>query len=86
MILKMTILINCTGKFCYWHGNFQNAEAAIVGVLKSFTKFTGKPLCQSIKLQAYFRGSLFREHKNKMILVMILPRKTADSVKVYESL
>ena len=39
MILK--ILINCTGKFCYRYGNFQNTEAVTGGVLKSFTKFTG---------------------------------------------
>ena len=44
----MTILINCTGKFCYGHGNFQNTEAATVGVFKSSTKFTGKDLCQSL--------------------------------------
>ena len=37
---------NCTGKFCYRHGNFHNTEAATGGALKtqikSFTKFTGK--------------------------------------------
>ena len=25
---------NCTGKFCYWHGNFQNTEAATGDALK----------------------------------------------------
>ena len=50
MILRMTILINCTGKFCYRHGNFQNTEATTGGVLKSFTKFTGKHPCQSLSL------------------------------------
>ena len=44
----MTILINCTGKFCYRHGNFQNTEAATEGFLKNFTKFKGKHLCQSL--------------------------------------
>ena len=44
----MTILINCTGKFCYGHRNFQNTEAATGGILKNFTKFTGKHLCQSL--------------------------------------
>ena len=44
----MTILINCTGKFCYGQGDFQNTEAATRGVLKIFTKFTGKHLCQSL--------------------------------------
>ena len=34
MILKMTIFINCTGKFCYGDGNFQNTEAATGSVLK----------------------------------------------------
>ena len=44
----MAILINCTGKFCYRHGNFQNAEAAIERFLKNFTKLIGKRLCQSL--------------------------------------
>ena len=44
----MTILINCTGKFCYWRGNLQNTEAASEGFLKNFTKFIGKRLCQSL--------------------------------------
>ena len=44
----MTILINCTGKFCYRHGNFQNAEAATKGFLKNFTKFIGKRQYQSL--------------------------------------
>ena len=39
----MKILINCTGKFCYRHGNFQKTEAAR-GVFKSLTKFTRKHL------------------------------------------
>ena len=43
----MTILINCTGKFCYGHGNFQKPEAASGGVFRSFIKFTRKHLCQS---------------------------------------
>ena len=43
----MTILINYTGKFCYGNRNCQNTEAATGGVLKNFTKFTGKHLCQS---------------------------------------
>ena len=44
----MAILINCTGKFCYRHGNFQNAEAATERFLKNFTKLIGKRLCQSL--------------------------------------
>ena len=28
LILKMMILLNCTGKFCYRHGDFQNTDAA----------------------------------------------------------
>ena len=44
----MAILIDCTGKFCYLHGNFRNTEAATRGALKNFTKFTGKHLCQSL--------------------------------------
>ena len=34
LILTMMILINCTGKFCYRHRNFQNTEAATAGALK----------------------------------------------------
>ena len=48
LILKMTILINCTGKFCYQHENFQNTEATTGGVLRIFTKFTGKHLSQRL--------------------------------------
>ena len=44
----MAILINCTGKFCYGHENFQNTEAATKGFLKNLTKFMGKHLCQSL--------------------------------------
>ena len=36
---------NCTGKFCYWHGNIQNTEAATGGVLKAFTDFKRNHLC-----------------------------------------
>ena len=50
LILKMAILINCTGKFCYRHGNFQNTEAATEGSLKNFTKLIGKHLCQNLFL------------------------------------
>ena len=53
LILKMTILINCTGKFCYRHGNFQNTEAATEGFLKNFTKFIGKCVCQSMRMQIH---------------------------------
>ena len=46
LILKMKILIKCTGKFCYRHGNFQNIAAALQrGVLRRFAKFTGRYLC-----------------------------------------
>ena len=48
--MKIANLINCTGKFCYRHGNFQNSEAATRGVLKSFIKFIGKHLWQSLYL------------------------------------
>ena len=41
-----TILINCTGKFCYRRGNFQNTEAAIKVVLTNFRK----NLCQNLFL------------------------------------
>ena len=34
LILKMIILINCTGRFSYLHGIFQNTEATTGGVLK----------------------------------------------------
>ena len=48
LILKIAILINCTGKFCYRHGNFQNTEAATEGFLENFTNLIGKRLCQSL--------------------------------------
>ena len=48
LILKITILINCTGKFCYRHWNLQNKEAATEDFLKNFTKFIGKRLSQSL--------------------------------------
>ena len=51
LVLKMkTILINCTSKFCYRHGIFQNTVPATGSVLKNFTKITGKHLCQSLFL------------------------------------
>ena len=53
----MTILINCNDKFCYGHRKFQNAEAATGSVLKNFTKFTGKYLCQSL---IFNKGAGFR--------------------------
>ena len=46
LILKMTILINFIGKFCYWCWNVQNTEAATGCVLKNFRKFAGKRLYQ----------------------------------------
>ena len=51
----MTILINCTGKFCYRHKKFQNLEAATEAFLKSFTKFIGKRLCQSLFFNKNFK-------------------------------
>ena len=39
----MKILINCTGKFCYRYGNFQNTEAVTGGALKNFTKVSPMP-------------------------------------------
>ena len=49
MILKMTILINLAQvNYVNAHGNFQCTEAAIGEVLKRFTKFSGKRLCQSL--------------------------------------
>ena len=62
-----TILINCTGKFCYRRGIFQNTEQATVGVLnKNLAKFTGKHLCQNLlyskvaspALQLYYKKRL----------------------------
>ena len=50
LILKMKILINCTGKFCYRYENFPNTEAVTGDNLKSFTKSTPKHLCQSFFL------------------------------------
>ena len=48
LILKIKILTNCTAKFCCRYGNFQNKEAVTGGALKSFTKFTGKHLEQTL--------------------------------------
>ena len=60
LILKMTILINCTSKFYYRHRIFQITEAAPGGVLKNFRKFTEKYLCQSLffKSQLYLKKRL----------------------------
>ena len=40
--------MNCTSKFCYRYEDFQNTEAVTGSVLKSFKKFIGKHLCQSL--------------------------------------
>ena len=49
LILKFKIFNQrCTGKFCYRYGHFQNTEAVTGSVRKSFTKFTGKHLCQGL--------------------------------------
>ena len=53
------ILINCTGKFCYRHGNFQNTEAATEGFLKNLTKLISKRLCQSLSQRPDARGLQF---------------------------
>ena len=60
----MTILINCTGKFCYRRGKFQNTETASGGVLKNFTKFIGKHPCQSFffnKVAGLWPATLFKK-------------------------
>ena len=49
LILKFKIFNQrCTGKFCYRYGHFQNTEAVTGSVRKSFTKITGKHLCQGL--------------------------------------
>ena len=49
LILKFKIFNQrCTGKFCYRYGHFQNTEAVTGSVRKSFTKITGKHLCQCL--------------------------------------
>ena len=66
LILKMLVLISCTGKFCYGHGNFQNTEADTGVVFKSSIKFTGKHLCQSLffNMVAGLRPKiLFKRHR-----------------------
>ena len=51
------ILINSTRKFCYRHGNIQNAEAATEGVLKIQIKVSQNSrentYCQALGLQLY---------------------------------
>ena len=65
LILKMkTILISCTGKFCYRHSNCQNATAAIGVVFKNFTKFTRKHLCRVSFLINVFSCELCEIFKN----------------------
>ena len=59
LILKMkTCLNNGTGKFCYWHENFQSTEGATGVALKCFTKFSGKRLCQSLRLVTLLKKRL----------------------------
>ena len=65
LILKTkTILISCTGKFCYRHSNCQNATAAIGVVFKNFTKFTRKHLCRVSFLINVFSCELCEIFKN----------------------
>ena len=64
-----TILIKCTGKFCYRQGNFRNTEAATGGAL-NFTEIkihkihwkTPMPVSFSVKLQAkpFFKCEIFK--------------------------
>ena len=61
LILKMTILINCAGKFCYRHRDFQNTEAATKNVLKNFTKFIEKRLCEGLFFNILSPATLFKK-------------------------
>ena len=91
----MTILINCTGKFCYRHGNFQNTEAATEGFLKNFTKFIGKRLYQSLffnKVAALRPANLLKKrlrHKCfpvifvKFLRTTFLQPSVSQNVKAY---
>ena len=54
--LIKTIIINCTGKFCYWHGHFRNTAAAGSGVLKNFTKIRERHMCHYLILQNHSGG------------------------------
>ena len=54
--LIKTIIINCTGKFCYWHGHFRNTAAAGSGILKNFTKIRERHMCHYLILQNYSGG------------------------------
>ena len=61
----MKILINCTGKFCYWHGNFQKTEAAR-GVFKSLTKFTRKHLWRVWWTPGLWSATLLKKRLRQM--------------------
>ena len=61
----MKILINCTGKFCYRHGNFQKTEAAR-GVFKSLTKFTRKHLWRVWCTPGLWSATLLKKRLRQM--------------------
>ena len=86
----MTILINCTGKFCYRHKNFQNLEAATEAFLKSFTKFIGKRLCQSLfliktlnLLKMRLRHKYFSVNIVKFLRATFLQATVSQNMKAY---
>ena len=91
----MTILINCTGKFCYRHGNFQNTEAVTEGFLKNFTKFRGKHLCQSFLfnkvaglrpanlLKKRLRHKCFSVNFVKFLRTTFLQATVSQNIKTY---
>ena len=56
LILTMMILMNCTGKFCYRHGKFQNTEAATGGFLKIQIKVS-----QNSRENTYARVSFLKK-------------------------
>ena len=88
LILKMKILIIYTGKFCYRYGNFQNTEAVTGGVLKSFTKFTKRHLCQSMPQSCNFIKKRLQHRCFPVNFVKFLrtPFFASDCFSKYESL
>ena len=91
----MTILINCTGKFCWRHGNVQNTEAATEGFLKNFTKFIGKRLYQSLifnkvaalrpanLLKKRLRHKCFSVNFVKFLRITFLQATVSQNMKAY---
>ena len=74
----MMILINCTGKFCYRHGNFQNTEAATGGFLKIQIKVSQNLRENTQKVVLKMFGKYPGAHLHQIALLSYKFRETKD--------